>query len=155
MNDERFEVSLNTAVIGSLSGDHVKIEVLGRMYLGATDFSDGNWLMSPVEVVAGGFTGRVPANLRAEELCTFRDQLASAYEKFGGVARLESMEEWLVLVVTVEASGRMRVDGSTVDQVGSKNKLTFHIGDMDQTQLPTLVDSLTTIEERFPVLGRP
>ncbi|WP_199786035.1 MULTISPECIES: hypothetical protein [Actinomycetes] len=91
--------------LGARDGDRLVIEVLGRMHAGAVDFWDGNWLFSPVDLVVGGFTARVPAGLRAEELRSFRKQLAKAYADFGGVARLTSMEEWLDLTVTVAGSG--------------------------------------------------
>jgi hypothetical protein len=124
------------------------------MHLGATDFSDGNWLFSPVDVVVGGFTARVPAGLRAEELRSFREELAKAYDDFGGVARLKSMEGWLELTMTVAASGHVGVEGVAIDGHGTGNKLTFRITELDQSELPAIIDSLTEIEAEFPVIGK-
>ncbi|WP_435875629.1 hypothetical protein [Nonomuraea jabiensis] len=45
------------------------IQVRGRM---RTDFWDGNWLASPAHVQVGGFTARIDAGLRVEELPGFR-----------------------------------------------------------------------------------
>ncbi|WP_346056576.1 MULTISPECIES: WapI family immunity protein [Amycolatopsis] len=140
-------------LIGSPLGDRVEITVLGRMHPGATDFDDGNWLYSPVDVVVGGFKGHIPAGLRAEELRGFREELVKAYEDFGGVARLESLEEWLSLTATVHRSGRIEVRGVARDQPGSANTLTFLLDDLDQTDLPPIIDALTAIGEAFPVLG--
>ncbi|WAL66480.1 hypothetical protein ORV05_01255 [Amycolatopsis cynarae] len=142
-----------SVVIGSASGDRVAIEVLGRLHSGATDFWDGNWLLSPIEVAAGGFTGKIPASLRADELLSFREELEKAYEGFGGVARLDSMEEWLSLTVRVKRSGHVEIDGVAKDRISSGNRLSFHIADLDQTDLPALIDALAAIEAEFPVLG--
>jgi hypothetical protein len=144
-----------SVTIGSKTGDRLVITVLGRMHLGATDFWDGNWLFSPVDVTAGGFTARVPAGLRAEELRAFREELAKAYDDFGGVARLKSMEEWLDLTVTVAKSGKVEVEGLAVDGHGTGNKLSFRIGDLEQSELPGIVDALSAIEAAYPVVGRP
>ncbi|UKD51936.1 MULTISPECIES: WapI family immunity protein [Amycolatopsis] len=96
------------------------IRVRGRMPAGAADFWDGNWLFSPVDLVAGGFSARVPAGLRAEELRSFREQLAKAYAGFGGLARLTSMEERLDLTATVAKSGRDEVEGAAIDGRGEQ-----------------------------------
>ncbi|MGW7539425.1 WapI family immunity protein [Amycolatopsis sp. NPDC054798] len=138
--------------IGSKAGDRLVITVLGRMHAGAVDFWDGNWLFSPVDLVVGGFTARVPAGLRAEELRGFREQLAKAYDSFGGVARLASTEEWLDLTVTVAKSGKVAVEGTAVD--GRGNELSFRIDELDQTELPTILDGLASIEAEFPVVGK-
>lgn len=125
------------------------------MHPEATDFWDGNWLFSPLEVMAGGFTARIPAGLRAEELRSFREGLALAYDRFGGEARLVSMEPWIDLVVRVGKSGRVEATGRVIDRLGGRNELTFYIDELDQTHLPALIDALTGIEERFPVIGDP
>ncbi|SFI65657.1 hypothetical protein SAMN05421835_101348 [Amycolatopsis sacchari] len=39
------------------------------------------------------------------------------------------------------------------DQPGSANSLTFLLDDLDQTDLPPIIDALTAIGEAFPVLG--
>jgi hypothetical protein len=142
-----------SVTIGSKTGDRLVITVSGRMHPGATDYWDGNWLFSPVEVVVGGFTARVPAGLRAEELRAFREELAKAYDDFGGVARLTSMEDWLELTVTVAKSGGVEVEGLAIDGHGTGNKLSFRIGDLDQSELPGILDALSAIEAEFPVIG--
>ncbi|MDT8915117.1 hypothetical protein [Amycolatopsis sp. PS_44_ISF1] len=145
---------LSSVTLGARGGDRLVITVLGRMHAGATDFWDGNWLFSPVEITAGGFTARVPAGLRADELRTFREQLAKAYDDFGGVARLTSMEEWLELTVTVAKSGQVEVAGEAIDGNATGNKLSFRIGGLDQSGLPAILDDLSSIEAEFPVFGK-
>ena len=70
------------------SAEHVSLTFTGRTHPSCTDYWDGNWLSTIIEVATGGFRGRVTADLRAEELETFRDQLKLLYEKNSGVAML-------------------------------------------------------------------
>src|SRR6185312_10105510 len=65
-------VDEDTVVIGEAGGDHVIVGVVGRMHPGSQDYWDGNWLITPIRLQVGGFTGTVAAGLRAEELRRFR-----------------------------------------------------------------------------------
>jgi hypothetical protein len=140
-------------MIGSRGGDRLTISVIGRMHPQATDFYDGNWLLSPVKIDVGSFSARIPAGLRVDELREFRQELSKAYEDFGGIAHLRSMEEWLNLAVTVHPSGRVEIHGEAVDSPGVGNRLVFCIDDIDQSYLPAIIDSLASMEHEFPVRG--
>jgi hypothetical protein len=96
----------------------VSIRVLGRIHADATDYWDGNWLVTPVEVVAGAFEGEVGATLRAEEMRGFREAIQRLNQSLQGEALLESMETWLTLRVTAERSGHVVVSGRVVDRPG-------------------------------------
>ncbi len=148
-SDLRPEVS-----VGHRDGDHVSIRVLGRVHAGADDFWDGNWLMTPVEVVIGGFRGDVGASLRAEELQGFREALERIYGSLQGDAVLRSMEGWLLLRVTPDRSGKLMVAGQVTDRPGSGNELSFKINGLDQSYLPEIIEALAEAEVFFPVVGR-
>lgn len=92
-------------LIGGRGGDHVLIRVLGRVHPDAHDFWDANWLMTPVEVVAGDFLASIGASLRAEEIHEFRSGLTRVYESPQGEATLQSMEGWLSLRVSIDGPG--------------------------------------------------
>jgi hypothetical protein len=125
------------------------------MHQSAKDYWDGNWLVTPIEVAAGGFKGRVAAALRAEELATFLDALKRMSDSLEGEATLESMETWLSLRVSVDRSGHLHVHGTLTDEPGIGNSLTFDIADLDQTDLPAMIRSLSEAMRKFPVLGEP
>jgi len=144
-----------TLMIGRPSGDRVEIQVLGRLHGGVDDFWDGNWLVSPVNIVVGGFTGEVGASLRADEFESFRAAVERLDATLQGEASLESMEGWLSLVLAVGSSGRLIVTGKAIDRLGGGNHLSFTIGDLDQSDLPGIIDALDEIETFFPVVGRP
>ena len=63
-----------SVLIGRAQSDHVRITIAGRMH-SASDYREGNWLDSPIEIRAGSFSGHLPAGLRAEELLAFRSEL--------------------------------------------------------------------------------
>ncbi|WP_406628851.1 hypothetical protein [Amycolatopsis sp. WGS_07] len=145
---------MHTVRLGSARGDRVAIAVRGRMHPGADDFWDGNWLVSPIEIVSGGFSARLGAGLRANELREFRAELAACGES-GGSARLTSLEDWLDLTVTVGADGRVEAEGVAVADHSSGNRLLFRIEGIAYSQLAEAVAALDAVDAEFPVLGRP
>lgn len=142
-------------LIGQPGEDSVLIRVLGRLHLGADDYWDGNWLMSPVEISAGGFRADLDAGLRAEELRAFRASLARIDAEMSGEATLTSMEEWLSLTVAVASRGRLAITGLAKDQPGGGNALRFAVDGLDLSYLPAIVEALDGIEAAYPVLGSP
>jgi len=138
-------------LIGHPGDDSIAIRVLGRMHPGATDYWDGNWLVSPIEIAVGGFTGRIGAGLRADELRAFRLGLQVLYERLDGEARLKSMEQWLEITITARSGGHLDVRGRAKDEPGMGNQLEFTIGGLDQSFLPEIIGSLEAIEAAFPV----
>jgi hypothetical protein len=138
----------------SAGDDLVTVKILGRMHPGADDYWDGNWLLSPIEIQVGGFSGEVPAGLRSEELRRFREQLERLYRTLEGEARLESIEEWILLVCQGDGMGHINVKGFVRDRPGIGNRLNFDLC-FDQTHLPSLLDQLRKIEAAYPELGRP
>lgn len=140
--------------IGSADGEHLTISVEGRMHPSTTDFWDGNWLISPVTISVGGFTGRISAGLRAEELLRFRKGLEGLYDSLTGEATLDSLEEWVSLRITGDGAGHITADGTVADRPGMGNELHFRF-ELDQTYLPGVIAGLRQIESAFPVLGHP
>ncbi|MEV1004381.1 hypothetical protein [Nonomuraea sp. NPDC050202] len=133
--------------------DHVLIQVRSRMHPGSTDFWDGNWLTSPIHVKVGGFTARINAGLRIDELHDFRVALEGVYAGTKGSATLSSMEDWIELTIECRPTGSLSISGALADEPGMGNTLHFVMEGLDQTDIPPLVDALVAVEERFPVLG--
>jgi hypothetical protein len=146
---------MHAVTIGTADGDRVTISVLGRMHGDATDFWDGNWLISPIEVHVGSFAGRISAGLRSDEIQGFREDLERVYRDLHGTARLTSMEEWLDLTMTITATGQFEVAGRMIDNPGSGNELRFEIDGLDQSHAPELIDGLLTLQRAYPVVGLP
>lgn len=144
-----------TFAIGELTGDSLLIRVLGRSYPGADDFGDGNWLSTMIQFTLGQFQGELSASLRAEEFEAFRDELRTQCSSLRGEAILTSMEEWLALRVSLEGSGRLRIEGVLLDRPSVGNQLRFEIHGLDQSYIPGMIDGLDQIVSAYPVLGAP
>jgi hypothetical protein len=152
--DTRVEILLSPDA-GTDADGWVRIDVVGRMHPQASDSGDGHWLVSPVTLAVGGFTGTVAAGLRVEELVRFREGLEHLVEHRSGTAVLNSMEEWLSLAVVYEPSGVLSVSGAAADQPGIGNTLRFTLPPIEADRLPALVRALRAAEAAYPVLDDP
>jgi len=94
--------------MGSTDVEHLSIAVLGREHAGADDYWDGNWVISTISVAVGGFTGRVRASLRTDEIHRFNEGLKFLNQNLFGAAVLESMEHWISLTVKAGFRGGSR-----------------------------------------------
>ncbi len=144
-----------SVVIGDPDGDHISVSVLSRMHEGADDYWDGNWLISPIELVVGCFRATIGAGLRAEELKKLREGLEQLNATLKGEAQLESLEGWISLRVVVDRRGGIVIIGRAVDRPGGKNELSFEIGGLDQSYLQGIIAALREVEVLFPVVGAP
>jgi hypothetical protein len=144
----------NRIVIGVPDGDRIEIAVLGRAHPGATDYWDGNWVLTPLLIHIGGFTGNIGAQLRTDELHRFSDGLRHMQHFLDGSAVLASLEHWIELTVTCEPNGHLKVVGVVADRPGTGNRLSFAIEGLDQTFLPALIDALDAIAREYPVIGQ-
>ena len=142
-------------LLGNPEGDHISVRVQGRLHPGTTDYWDANWLMTPIDVVVGGFRGDIPATLRADELMRFKVGAEGLYQTLGGEARLESMEDWISLTLAATKTGHLRIAGTICDRAGDGNRLTFRMDGIDQSYLPPVISQLNALEQLFPVIGTP
>jgi hypothetical protein len=142
-------------LLGREGGDHVRMELRGRLHPGATDFWDANWLDARVGVRAGAFSGTIRASLRTTDLAQWRDELRRLHESLSGQAALETMEGWISLRLTGDGRGHVAVDGVVEDEPGTGNRLSFALPALDQTDLPALLDALGAVERAFPTIGDP
>jgi hypothetical protein len=148
-------LGMRQLVIGGQEREQVMITVVGWERPAATDFWDGNWLSTQVNIQMGGWRGRYKATLRAEEFKAFREQLVNLYTSLCGEARFETMEEQLFLLLRPGKRGHIVVKGEARDAAGIGSKLEFTLPDLDQTYLPGIIQQLLDIEREYPVRGLP
>jgi len=141
--------------VGASDSATVRLAFSGRMHEGFVDYWDGNWLLTQMSGVVGGFRFDIAAALRSDEIMRFRQGVEQLSERGSGQARLDSMEEWIDLLITGDGSGRLAVSGFISDRAGGRNRLHFAIENYDPTFLPELLGELAVVESRFPVLGAP
>jgi hypothetical protein len=138
--------------VGGERAEYLSIELLGRSHPSCQDYWDGNWLIAKVEVMAGGFRGKVGGDLRAGELVAFHEQLANLQSVLQGMAELTTMEEWLSIRVAADGMGHMRLECKVRDQPGIGNTLTCTIN-VDQTYIVPMLNDLREAIARYPVIG--
>jgi len=144
--------------LGNESSSFVRIEVLRRERPEATDYWDGNWLASAIELAAGPWKGEFQASLRSDEFADFRGELQRLFDgEQGSTAEFKSMEPWLRLKVErSDDLGHITVSGAAQTQpfFNGQNVLQFVL-ELDQSYLPASLAGLADIVKQFPVLGTP
>ena len=143
-----------SVVIGDAQSDHVRITIRGRLH-STSDYREGNWLVSPIEIRVGAFSAKLPAGIRAEELLAFRHALEHLIDATEGSATFESMEEWLSMRVVRNEKGGLAISCLARDNGGIGNELRFSIDGLDESSLPSIIDELAAINAAFPVIGTP
>ena len=139
-------------LIGDTGGHHVLVRALSRSHPHLFDYWDGNWIRSEVEVVAGGMRAAFHADFRAEEFQAFLDEAEALSRSLDGIATFSTMEGQLVVSLTGDPTGRLRVGGEALDAPGSANRLQFAF-EIDQTYLSQICRSLEVLLAAFPVIG--
>lgn len=140
--------------IGGEAAEYVAVEVAGRTIPSATDFWDGNWLTTAVEVRTGGFRGDFRANFRVEELSRFAEAIRALLERRSSTAHFETLEGQLDLTFTQDHAGRISVAGVAMDRPGIGQVLRFEL-QVDQSYLPRLLHDLASVLDAYPVRGAP
>jgi hypothetical protein len=139
-------------VIGSINSKWLRITPLQRAHPQCSDYWDGNWVNSSVEISVGAFTGKYIACLRTDEFRTFRIGLERLYQTLDGKTAFASMEDWLAIEIASDGLGHFQAKCTLRDAAGIGNTLKCEFK-FDQTELPCMLRSLRSIDEAFPVIG--
>ncbi len=139
-------------LLGTRDADHLALRPLRRAHPEATEFWEANWLKVDVAVRAGAFHGAFEADLRADELQGFAEQLAALEGGAQGAAALQSMEGWVSLRLTTGPRGRVQAACEVRDDPAGGTALRFDLGS-DLAQLASLRGALAELLRAFPVLG--
>lgn len=141
------------AFIISDSGNTLVIKPYRRTHPECTDYWDGNWVRTKIDLRVGCFQASVDADLRVDELASFRNQLDVIYNELKGEAQLTSLEHWIELRILGDGLGHFDVRGSLRDEPSFGNVLHFRLY-FDQTSIPEMITNLDRIFESFPIFGR-
>ena len=129
--------------LGPENGDHLSVRVLRRLHPDAAG-AEAGWLVCPVHVHVGGFSGDVAVALRVEELHRFGEALRAVRSGLRRSAVLESVEQWIDVTVTRESDGSLTAAGHLADEPGTGSRLRVRIGGLDPAALDGWVDACTT-----------
>jgi hypothetical protein len=120
----------------------------------ATDYWDGNWLITDLLLSVKGFEARIQATLVTTDFLLFCEQIENLVMDPSGTATFITMEEWVALTITGDGRGHFHAQGRIADAPGGANELRFRLA-FDQTLLQPMLRDLKAICARFPVLGDP
>lgn len=121
----------------------VSFGILGKEFPTELDNDDAQWLRVNIDVIVGGRRASIrEATLTIGEFTSFLEDLERLVAGSKRIARLDSMEEWIELVLDMNSRGGLEVRGRVLDAPGLGNSLEFTLEDLDQTYLPPLVDEL-------------
>ncbi|MFU8839425.1 MAG: hypothetical protein ACNA8R_01730 [Nitriliruptoraceae bacterium] len=133
---------------------HLLLRVLSREDADPADrYWDANWLVTDVEVRERGFSARLQASLKAEELTDLLVELRRLASGEATVARLRSIEGWLALDLTEEDDG-VTVAGRAREPADPTTELRFVIRGVRRSDVTEIGDRLARILAGYPVLGR-
>ena len=139
--------------IGSDNYSFVEVLVRGRSSPQSTDYWDGNWISVEVNICAGAFRGEFRASLRTDELQAFHRGVQELQQAAEGVAKFETTEGQLSLVLSRNRRGIVKVQGTALDEAGIGNRLAFHF-EIDQTFLAGVSAELASALVKYPVVGK-
>ena len=134
-------------------GSHLTLTLWGRSHA-ATDYWDGNWVRTSVEVEVGGFRGSVSGDVRTDELVRFHQQLANLQQTLSGTAEFATMEGWLSIRAEGDGLGHITFGCVVRDEPGVGNTLHCALA-TDQTFTRRTVAELAAAIEALPVIGAP
>ena len=132
----------------------MKVEVLSYERLPDSGYWDANWINARVEIKARSFSGTYLAQLQTLDFSQFKKGVESLYANLEGITQFNSMEDWLKIIIRGDGIGHFDVECEACDIPGTGNRLEFKM-EIDQTEIPRLIDQLDDILTKFPVRGQP
>ena len=132
----------------------LRLWVHGRQFPMADDYWDGNWLQVTVHCGAPGasvwVTGPI---LHGSEITHFLRGVEAIHASLQGEASLPCMEPEFAVTLTAQELGHITmVVAITPDHLSQTHRFTFTI---DQSYLPSVMDSCRAILRQYPVKGQP
>jgi hypothetical protein len=114
---------------------------------------DNNWVKTKVTIRGGSFTGQYIASMTTYDFDFLKQGLSPLYDNLKGGLLFNDLENALELKIQGDGIGHFSVDVTARDNPGPNySVLTFTMA-FDQTELKTLVEQITKITKRFPVIG--
>jgi hypothetical protein len=132
----------------------IEIEVICRSHPNCTDYWDGNWITSTINIEIPGYKAQFNADLRTDELRDFANELKLMDKKLKGKASLFNLDGYLELECEINKKGVIYWTVETCYPAGIGAVLKFDFGS-DQSYLKGIVKEIESILSVFPVLGKP
>jgi hypothetical protein len=135
-------------------GCFVSVEVESYEREFTEDFSDANWLKCRIKVRVGAFSADINATMTTHDFVDFQNDLSKSMNNLSGTAAFRTDEEWLSIVIEMNARGAAHVRGTAQVHGLPKANLTFEF-ETDQSYLSQTCAQLEKVVQSFPIRGQP
>ena len=132
----------------------IEIDVLYRNYPNSSDYWDGNWVTSKINIKIPGYLVNFDADLRIDELRDFANEIKLMSKLLKGKAILNNLDNYLHIECEMDKLGKIIWTAETCYPSGYGAVLKFEF-ESDQSFLIGLIKELENILTAFPVIGKP
>jgi hypothetical protein len=132
----------------------MEISLLRRSYPDSTDYWDGNWVSSEINISIPGISVSVPFELRTDELIGFLDSLTKVKNGSGNEFEMRTLEDGLYIKGEVELTGSIIWHCRITYPIGDGANLNFRFNS-DLNQMESLIQQLKKELITYPVIGTP
>lgn len=129
----------------------VEVVILRRSNTATNEYWDANWLESAITVQVDSFRAHYGANLRADELSDFNNDLNDLVNLKTTKIIFSPIEEGLYLELSLESHGGVKCGGKSVNHDG--NVLFFKFG-TDIEAINNFIAELGLVLKSYPVIGK-
>jgi hypothetical protein len=142
-------MSLEWKIAGQ--GASITVNILTRESPDMKNVYRGNWLTCEVDLDVQPFTGRFKASYTTQEFFKFWTRLRMVLSSSKGEAVFGSDEDSLQVTVSIEATGRGLVKGTTRVHPQSKTTVSFSF-ETDQAFLNKTCKELEAVITQYPII---
>lgn len=134
------------------SGNFLRITPIGLNFPNAELDWDRNWLTANIEFYSGSFHGAFQGDFMTVDFEIFKQELRQLYKSLTGTANFNCDDRYVMIKMEGDGLGHLLTNCQLSDDGGISRKIEFKL-QLDQTQLPDLINSLNNLTKEFPIRG--
>ena len=146
MNEDQSRFELNE------SGNFLRLTPIKQNFPDSKDSWDRNWIEVNVEFKIDSFRGNFNGNFMTLDFENFKQQLRKLYSDLKGYANFESTDNLVKIQMKGDGIGHIEVNCAVSDDGGFSKNFEFKI-EIDQTQIPDIINDLNQLTKKFPIEG--
>ena len=135
-------------------GAFIRLDLSHRGHPEAHDYWDGNWVVARIQAEVQGFKADFTDQVHLGDVIRFYEEVLKLNASLTGAATLAVMEEYLVVIGTLDARGRLDWSVLLLHPVKRDVQLQFEF-QADQSYLPELIQQIEDVLIEFQVRGQP
>ena len=133
------------------SGNFLRLTLIKQNYPDSDDPWDRKWIESGVEFKVDSFTGKFQGDFMITDFESFRQQLQKLYKDLKGFANFDSPDNFVKIQMKGDGIGHIEAKCAVSDDGGISKNFEFRL-QLDQTQVPEIINGLEVFTKRFATL---